>query len=856
MILEQEIATIQTQESVAVISLKKEKLTEVEQKNILIEMISPHAEISGNTIAVNLPTGLHALKPCRNQDDIVKMWVFDQYHKLHGRNPLLQSYKAACNAITVSLRADQMAELEELQKYAPISDDETCKSPSNNFVKAERVDGHDNLYIFTLRNGKGTIGRLKTKYDKNTDTETEEMTPLWGPDTFPAVHEVLDVEDAAEGTQTHYDVTIAGRRHTLPLETFKSGNWYDYFPGITGVLDSSKEKSYKAAMMQVASKAPRVAAFETTGLKKIVTAKGTDEWVFVLPDGRFITRSGADLSTFKVRMVHDILTPQEKRVWEGFQLPTELPSKDKRQAAYNYVRDIASRGQGLVILSHMIGASLYDMRDANFGPTHSLIVKAPPGAGKTTLSGFARSIIYPFQGEKPTPDASFQDTVTSIEDDLTYRSSMPVIVDDLVIQGASETKKKEMGTSLDAFSRASFNVKPMRKRMRSSRSGLKKQRANYVLTLPTVTVEGIPEVPKSWYRRVLIVEIEGAEIVKEAMGRTDVVSLDQMGQYASTLQGWGHIGIIQFFLERLVAEGLDRITKKFEALHRQAIKDIQEAVIAKWDSEQQGNKLPDDWNSIGKSAAYDLFYFRLFRMVACRDIETSDSDIFPHLVDIVYRQMLHMEGRIQDEEGLFTFEKAVLSFFEEIKAGRIENSQRWRVDHKVTATGPIEPPQVWYPNKKGKFPFDFWGWTPDMVGLDDSSESEDGNEKYKPRPRESFPIAYIDDTTIYVTERARKELLKIVQKLPEGEGVTSEKALGELAEKEGWITKRESSKSRALKIVPPQGPTRVWALSLAKFLAHYQDISEEEISSTDDRPENVSDFTRKTELDEEVHEDF
>jgi hypothetical protein len=138
-----------------------------------------------------------------------------------------------------------------------------------------------------------------------------------------------------------------------------------------------------------------------------------------------------------------------------------------------------------------------------------------------------------------------------------------------------------------------------------------------------------------------------------------------------------------------------------------------------------------------------------------------------------------------------------------------------------------------------------------------------GDEDHPPRVPSFCIVGYIDDTTIYLADRARKELLKIIQKLPGGENIASEKALGELAEKEGWITQtqRGDIRRRALKIVPPQGPTMVWALSLVKFLAHYQDIPDEELSDTSDRPENVSDFPRKeeptfTDFDEVVNEDF
>jgi hypothetical protein len=855
--LEQKSATVQTQESEHVAYIgppkedtkkatpKKPKLTEADQREALISILLPYCKLKGNMVIVSIPTGTHYLKPSRNQPDAVKEWAYDQFHQAHGKAPMLQAYKAACTSIGVTLLSQVM---QELSAHEPSPEEDYGDYPSDSagaFSTKERVDGHDNLYIFD----GCKIGRLKT-----TKEGDEYPSILWDRNAFPTVHEVLDVEDASEGIQTQYDVTIAGKRHTLPLETFKSGNWYDFFPGITGVLDSSKEKLYKAVLMQVASKAPRVAAFLTTGLKEIKDAK---EWVYVFPDGRFQARPGADLSTFKVRLVQEILSPEEKRVWKAFQFPTEMPSREKQQSAYNYIRDVAPRGFGLLNFSHMIGAMLYELRNANFGPAHVLVDEAPPGEGKTTLAGLFRCLVYPYQGQKPTPDSSFQDTVTSIEDDLTYRSSMPVIVDDFVMEGASETKKKEMAVSLDAFSRAVFNVKPVRKRMRSSRSGLRKQRANYIRTLPVATVEGLPEMPKSWYRRVLISKLSKDDVIKKSDGRADVVALDQMGKHAPVLQSWGHLGIIQFFLEKLEKENFDTVVRKIEGLYRQATKDIRDAVINKWAQDQHGTHLPSDWDSIGDSAACELLYFRLAMMTALKGLEVSDTDIFPHLVETVYQQLLRMEGKTPDAEGMFLFEKGVIQLFEEIRSGKIENSQRWRVDHKVTATGPLEPPQVWFAQGQAKFPAEFWGWTPEMIDITDSAS----DERYTPRVPQHSTVAYVDDTTIYVIDRARKELLKIIQRIPTGESIATEDDLWKQAEKEGWIVKRGKGDRRALQIVPPQGPTRVWALSLARYLAHYQDIPDEELARDEERPDNVSDFPGKTEpppfdSDEEVSGDF
>ena len=48
-------------------------------------------------------------------------------------------------------------------------------------------------------------------------------------------------------------------------------------------------------------------------------------------------------------------------------------------------------------------------------------------------------------------------------------------------------------------------------------------------------------------------------------------------------------------------------------------------------------------------------------MTIFRDLETSDNDIFPHLVALVYHQLLRMENRIPDEDGLMLFDKGVIS---------------------------------------------------------------------------------------------------------------------------------------------------------------------------------------------------
>src|SRR5258708_3053868 len=174
--LETEVTTIQAQKSGHVVLLdppkedhtttrkaipKKPKLTEADQRELLISILLPYCKLKGNIVIVSIPTGTHYLKPSRNQPDAVKEWVFDQFHQAHGKAPMLQAYKAACTSIGVTLLSQVMQELsackpspeEGYGDYPPEMTDST-----DAFSSKERVDGHDNLYIFD----GCKIGRLKT----------------------------------------------------------------------------------------------------------------------------------------------------------------------------------------------------------------------------------------------------------------------------------------------------------------------------------------------------------------------------------------------------------------------------------------------------------------------------------------------------------------------------------------------------------------------------------------------------------------------------------------------------------------------------------------------------------------------
>src|SRR5205823_4588403 len=136
------------------------------------------------------------------------------------------------------------------------------------------------------------------------------------------------------------------------------------------------------------------------------------------------------------------------------------------------------------------------------------------------------------------------------------------------------------------------------------------------------------------------------------------------------------------------------------------------------------------------------------------------ADIFPHLLDMAYKQLLRMERRAPDEEGLHLFERALLTLMDSISSGKSTAGGQWKLDHNATKTGKEEPPNV--TTKSGYvFPRTHFGWYEDNAA----------NLEHPPR---TITVGYIDGPTVerrmlYITQDARKELLILVSKLPGGE---------------------------------------------------------------------------------------
>lgn len=679
---------------------------------------------------------------------------------LRGNRLLLRSYVANQYEGTMPLSSFNYALSELVTRLK--SEHDQAKPIQPTLFEKERVQGHTNLYIVP------GVGICMVHADREGN---ETITHVW--DTLPIVHTRYVVPTALSGYETQYDLQIGNDRAIVSIDELKRGNWISKYPGVSGVLSSSKHGQYIDAISQIAIKSPIKHGYEATGWYNIGD-ENKPEWVYLLHDGRYISSDGSvhAANTGNVELRKQLLTDGELSLWSTYQVPV-TSTVEAHKEALSFLTQLTSKYQALLLLGHAAIAMLYDVRNGSYGTSHSLALVGKPGSGKTSLAAFSRCLVYPYK-RKPFSDATYEDTLAAIEFNLADRKSVPIIVDDLPERDySSQGKKQEYINKADSLIRATYNESPVKKRMTSK---LQHQKANIVATLPIHTWEVVPDVGISCLRRVLILTLDDGEIATDTTPATPT-ALDQIHQHVAAIHNIGY-RLAVFTAKMLEKHGKDGLASKLFIKQAEYEKRIRASIIEKWANLRDGEKIPDTWASIAEIASYELVGLWLVDQVTLFDSNLVEL-VYDSLVDAVYCNVLRMAGTSVDEAGFTPIELALQSVFTTIADNQAHNGSTWVVEQYTTKAETVKPTAI-RPDGN-KIPYTQWG---------KATHSDN-----------TLTIAYIDEQVTYLTRHFREAFKSEYNQLPGVKPLTSDKAITQLLDNSGWLV-RANSKQATKDITP------------------------------------------------------
>jgi hypothetical protein len=650
-----------------------------------------------------------------------------------------------------------------------------------------RVQGTASLYIVP---GRG-IGTFKIYRDKDSGEEVEEFIPQWDAQYVPTVHRRLDTHEGQEGERTKYDITIAGTRHIVSKGTLKRGMWVDLFPGAAGVLDSTGYNKYLAVISTLATNAPLVHAPLTTGFLNLSgddTSPDKRDYVYLLPDGRYFTPSGDVRRDEQVTLAQDVLTPQQRELWDNFEIPTSGTVEEQREF---FAWLIKLSPKTLRILAHGARAHTSDIRTPQEGAAHAMTIVAPRGQGKSALAAMVGRGIWPYR-LKPLPDASYNDTAATIEHNLAGFRSFPTLLDDLVdtkcVPGSSESRAE--GEKADRLARALHDERPVRQRMTSS---MQRQKANIIRSMFVNTWESTPDVPASFWRRTTLLTFDNGEILTHRVGGADVASLEDIPRYWN-IKVFTFYQLIIYQLRQLQQYGMRAVATSHMQFAARLRTELEKKFLREWESAYPGIELPPDYSNLLNLYSQEALGLRM--------IEQSSgfkNMLVPHAVPVIVKAMVEQAARMSglhpDEDGATDIDTAIAHILESIASVHIVDGHTWHIERYVTRGDIAELPQA-YRADGSEVPASQWGSLPSM---------EDA--------RPPLTVAYVDDCCTYILQPFRKALMREL-------GLASDKALSQALDRAGWLERINAKDKRCTRNIRPHGQwvSGVFAIKNERFL--------------------------------------
>ena len=731
-------------------SSKPRARTDTEEARELVTSLltSLHPTYTGRTITLDLPiSGTDQTSPTllRGNRMLVRSHIASLYQA--GVMPIA-SFNYALSSLVTRLKKDWQ------ETHQPIT-----------ILHKERVQGHSNLYIVP---GEG-ICIIKVDRDGN-----EVLTHIW--DSLPIVHYRYVVPTAISGYELQYELQIGKDRHTVSSDELRTHKWISKFPSVSGVLSDSKHGQYIDAISQIALQAPIKFGLEATGWYNIGDEQ-KQEWIYLQHDGRYISADGLvhAANTGKVELRKQILGDNELELWKSHQVTTQSTA-DEHKAAIAFLSHLTSHSQTLFELGQAVSAMLYDVRNSHYGVAHTLASVGKAGSGKTARAGLVRCLVYPYR-RRPLPDATFNDTVTSIELRLADRRSVPVFIDDLPEEDYSKPgKKAEYDKKIDSLVRTNYNESPVRQRATSK---LQQQKANIIKTAPLHTYEVIPDVGTSCLRRMLISTVADGEVQTDSTTDGDI-ALDQIPEYVPAINNIGYrlAVFIAQLMNKHTKDGLAmRLLEKQQAYEQS----IRVSVRELWQGKHDGLDVPSELSSLAENAAYVLVALHIVDQVTLYDSNLVEA-VYQDLVNLVYDNLARIAGISLDcYTGLDPLETAIQAVFNTIADSQHKNGSIWQVE-QYTSQALAVTPKAYRPDST-KIPVDQWG------------------ERHATDYSLLLPVAYFDEQVTYLTRTFREALKAEYNQLPGSKPLTSDKALTQLLDRSGWLD-RLNSKSGTRDIYP------------------------------------------------------
>jgi hypothetical protein len=342
---------------------------------------------------------------------------------------------------------------------------------------------------------------------------------------LPVVLRVEKCADAPAGQQHIYTVRIGKDEKRLSHAEFAEPSWTDNFSELHGNADKKTRELY----------------FDV--IKFLASSERTEK-LFIRQRTGFHTENNGGLPIYGYLTPQDFITAPQQPWAEEIKLinsegrysensePTEEIDAKGAVELLKQINQITPYGHLLIGLVNNVCILTSLLRPKYDQPGHTLIIYGEPGSGKTSLASAIRCSVYDYN-HRAGVDASFRDTITSIEKKIDSRPHVPFVLDDL---------RKEAGETAAALAAkyhaaemivgAAYTHEAVRERCTNK---LESRKPNFVKTLPIITSEFLPiEATDAFFRRVLIMRLERGGIHLTTQG--DTLGLDYLPNIAPKLK--------------------------------------------------------------------------------------------------------------------------------------------------------------------------------------------------------------------------------------------------------------------------------------------------------------------------------